>query len=455
LKIFGLEISRAKTVSPVNGQYTGLFGAVLEPFAGAWQKGIETKAAKDVLAFSAVYSCVSLIANDIAKLRIKLMEYKPNDSIWQEVRFNSPFLPVLRKPNPFQTRVQFLAQWVISLLLYGNAYIIKKRDSRGGDNAGVVRELYVLDPRQVKVMTSDVDGSVWYDIKSDALNNVITNLVVPSSEIIHDRRNTLFHPLVGVSPIYACGISASQGLRIQENSSNFFQNMSRPAGQLTAPGRIDDITAERLKRTFESNFSGQNIGRMFVGGDGLKFEAITMPASDAQLIEQLKWTVEDVARCFHVPLHKVAAGQDAKFSNMRELNQDYYTQTLQGLIESIEVLLDEGIGLENYKGNMYGTELELDGLLRMDPLSRAEVAKAYVSASIWSPNDARQREDMPPVDGGEEPLSQQQYFQLSSLKGRPPPSDKSTPALPAPPAKELNVVDARKMFADVLRKKAA
>jgi phage portal protein BeeE len=47
------------------------------------------------------------------------------------------------------------------------------------------------------------------------------------------------------------------------------------------------------------------LGRLWVSGDGLKYEPMTIPAQEAQLIEQLKWTVEDVARCFHVPLYKI------------------------------------------------------------------------------------------------------------------------------------------------------
>ena len=74
---------------------------------------------------------------------------------------------------------------------------------------------------------------------------------IPADEIIHDRFNCLFHPLVGISPLYAAKLAANQGLRIQENSALFFGNMSRPSGILTAPEQISDETAERLARTAE------------------------------------------------------------------------------------------------------------------------------------------------------------------------------------------------------------
>ena len=153
-------------------------------------------------------------------------------------------------------------------------------------------------------------------------------------------------------------------------------------------------------------------------GDGLKYEAMTIPAQQAQLIEQLRWTVEAVASCFHVPLHKIGAATNVKFSNMAEMNQDYYSQTLQGLIESIELLLDEGLGLTGGPQTL-GVELDLEGLLRMDPVQRAQRNEINVKAGIWSPNEARATDNMPPVAGGEQPFKQMQDIPLAALANQP------------------------------------
>jgi hypothetical protein len=70
---------------------------------------------------------------------------------------------------------------------------------------------------------------------------------VPASEIIHDRFNCLFHPLVGLSPVFAAGLAATQGLKIQNHSASFFDKGAMPSGMLTAPGRITQDVADRLK----------------------------------------------------------------------------------------------------------------------------------------------------------------------------------------------------------------
>ena len=460
MRLFGFEFSFRKaapvgqvvSTSTSGAGWNRWFGPVLESFGGAWQRGVVIDDQEKLLAFSAVYACVTLIADDISKLRIKLME--PVKSIWQETT-SAAFSPVLRKPNGYQTRIQFLNAWVTSKLLYGNTFVLKERDDRGGPGRGNVIGLHILNPRNVSVLVT-TDGDVYYQLNRDDLSGLQTPITVPASEVIHDRAICFFHPLIGVGPIYACGVSATQGNRIQANSSKFFENMSRPSGMLTAPTTISDETAARLKAEFEANFSGANIGRLLVAGDALKYEPMTMPAEQAQLIEQLEWTVADVARVFHVPLHKIGSGQgDVKFTNMAQMNQDYYSQTLQVHIEAIELLLDEGLGLTGQGSQNFGVELDLEGLLRMDPLTRSERNERSVKAGIWAPNEARATDSLLPVTGGDEPYMQQQQFPLSVLVKQPPPGSTpppapAAPALPPPEPKTADAGIEAKALADAL-----
>ena len=151
-----------------------------------------------------------------------------------------------------------------------------------------------------------------------------------------------------------------------------------------------------------------------------------MTALESQLIEQLKWTAEVVCSVFHVPPYKVGLGELPRSYTVQALNVEYYSQALQVLIEAAELCLDEG--LECPVG--LGTEFDIENLLRMDSTTLMTVLKEGVSASILSPNEARARVDLPPVKGGESPLSQQQYYSLEALAERDaaPPSPGAAPA---------------------------
>ncbi|WLA80298.1 phage portal protein [Bradyrhizobium elkanii] len=414
LRIFGRDITITKSavgptdISPLVSD-RGWFNIIREPFTGAWQRNQERRS-ETVIAHSAVYSAVTLIASDVSKMCIRLVEEDDN-GIWEEVTV-SAFSPVLRKPNRYQNRIKFIEQWIVSKLLHGNAYILKQRDLRG-----IVTAMYVLDPCRVRPLVAP-DGSVYYQLSKDNLSGIEDAITVPAEEIIHDTMVPLYHPLCGVSPLYACGIAAMQGLSIQDNTTRLFQNSAVPSGILTAPDTIDEVTATRLKQHWEANYSGQNYGRVAVLGDGLKYEKMAMTAAESQLIEQLKWTAETVCSCFHVPPYMIGVGAAPKYDNIEALNQQYYSQCLQSLIEQIELCLDEGLGLTDVPGHTYGTEFDLDDLLRMDTATQYKTIGEGIGSGLLAPNEGRKKVGQKPVKGGDTPYLQQQNFSLAALDRR-------------------------------------
>jgi len=389
----------------------GWFPVVREPYTGAWQQNQEITA-ETSLTYSAVFACATLIASDIGKLGLRLVQLD-DDGIWTETT-SAAFSPVLRKPNRYQNRIEFITAWVMSKLIHGNTYVLKERDARG-----VIVALYVLDPTRVTVMVSPM-GEVFYKLSKDDLAGLEgESVTVPAREIIHDKMVPLYHPLIGVSPIHACGIAALQGLSIQNNSSAFFQNGARPSGILTTPQALTDAQVESLKAKWGAGYTGANAGKVALLSHGLTYEQVTVNAADAQLIEQLEWTATTVCSCFHLQPYMISIGDPPPYANIEPLTIQYYSQCLQEKIEHLELCLDEGLELPK----PYGTEFDLDDLMRMDSLSKNEAASKAISSGGMTINEARKRYfGLGPVAGGDTPYVQQQYWPLSQLSSRPIPS---------------------------------
>ncbi len=425
----------------------GWWPVVREPFSGAWQQNQE-QSVETVLAFSATFACITLICSDVSKMRLRLVEQDAN-TIWNEVE-SGAFSPFLRKPNRYQNRIQFVYWWLASKLIHGNTYALKARDARG-----VVRAAYILDPTRTTPKVSP-DGAVYYEIKTDNLSSLQSDITVPASEIFHDVGYPLFHPLVGVSPIYACGLAAVQGLRIQNNSSRFFANGSKPGGVLTAPGAITPEAAQRVKAYWDENFVGDNMGKVAVLGDGLKYEAMAVTANDSQLIEQLKWTAENVCTAFHVPAYKIGIGNPPSYNNVEALDQQYYSQCLQFHIESMELCLDEGLGLspDKVEGRRLGVEFDLEDLLRMDTATQIKAEKD--AAGIKTINESRQRLNLKPMTGGDQVYLQHQDHSIEALakrdEGPDPFSTASSDPAPKPEASPAD--DTAKTYAAIMTKAA-
>lgn len=428
MRLFGLQFSIARVKQKALQSLRSAVGAwqtIFDWAPGAWQQdSAVTVNFNTVSANWAVFSCVTLIANDVSKMPAQVMQFVKALKIFEPTLLR----PVLRKPNRYQTRIEFFKSWLFSLLLRGNTYVLKQRDEKG-----FIVALYILDPCKVTPLV-DEEGGVWYQLGEDNLSVIDKTVIVPSSEIIHDRLHTLWHPLIGVSPIYACGVAAMQSSAIQDNSQKFFANMSRPSGILTAPGAIATETAARLKTAWDENFSGSNIGKVAVLGDGLKYEAMTISATDAQLIEQLKFTGEMICATFHVPPYKLGLGQMPTVNNTAALNQQYYEQALQPIVESMELRLHEGLELN---AGTFEVWMDESVMLRMDPSTRLKSHTESIQGALSTPNEARRVENMRPQEGGDVLYMQQQNFSLPALAKRDAKEDPFAAAGSAPkPASE-------------------
>lgn len=441
MRFLGITIpftGERKALSQPTANRGGWLPIIKESYGGAWQQNVEIN--RDLaLTYFAVFSCMTLIASDISKLRVKLVR-KSGDGIWQEAPDNRAYSPVLRKPNSIQNRIQFFEGWLLSKLSNGNTYVLKRRDSNNRVDA-----LYVLDPQRVQPLVSP-QGDVFYRLSTDNISGIEEDVTVPASEIIHDRYNCLFHPLIGLSPLTAAGLAAMQGTAIQNESANFFANKGVPSGILTAPGEIAQVTADRLKEEWNKNYSGKNSGKVAVLGDGLDFKQMAFSATDSQLIEQLQWTAQMVCSTFHVPPYKIGIGDMPTYNNIQALNIEYYSQGLQKLIEDAELCLDEGLGMREG----LGTEFDIDSLWRMDSKTQMEVLEQ--AKSVMTLDERRRRIDLPKMKtGGDTVYLQQQDHSLEAIAAR----DKlliEQSDNPAPPANDNPIqTEADKAMIEILK----
>jgi HK97 family phage portal protein len=425
MRIFGMSITKAPkypagAVGAAAVGTPGQGGYIREPYTGAWQEGKSLTTRDGMMASSVPYSCTDLISSDIAKLRIKYV--KLSKGVWLE----SPaprYTDIIKQPNAYQTRDQFIKAWVASKLSWGNTYILLTRNSMGA-----VIAMDVLNPKYVVPLVAP-DQSVYYQITMSPLQVApLEATVVPARDIIHDRGLCPWHPLVGMSPLAACAASVLMATSITNGSAAFFGNQARPSGVLTAPGKISAETAAELKAYWAKNFTGATgAGKIAVMGDDLKYTQMSMSSTDAQLIEQLNFSVADIARCFHVPLHKIGAdNMRAAAPSNAVFEAAYYSDCLQSHIEAIECLLEIGLSLPSGQGLRF----DLSGLMRMDEAAMITSNAASVGAGIMKPNEARAKQGLEPVPGGDTPYLQQQNYALSALAKRDAAGPPKAPAAP-------------------------
>ena len=381
-----------------------------------------------LLTFPAVYTSIDTISSDIARLPVK--HYKMEQGKRIEVENSAP-LRVLDKPNGYQTRFDMMKQFVAAQLYRGNSYLYAKRNRRYE-----IDELHVLFPDNVYAYRSG--SEVFYEVGAQPLAEIDVRKMLTTRECLHHRMFTLADPLMGITPLIAAALSTSAGMAILRQSERFFNQMARPSGVLSTAGRLDPKKAQDIKDRWNAVYKGiqNNAGDVAVLEEGLEWKALTMTSVDAQLIEQLRYTVEDVARVYRLPIFMLGDLTKVSYNSSEQLVRIYYSGCLVAHMVALE---DRFSAFFDMNGRTEWLEFDTDYLFRTEMVARIEALAKSVQGGIRTPNEARNIEGLNPVTGGDVIFMQQQMVPVEVLATRADLSSKppSGPGLPPPPETKL------------------
>lgn len=377
---------------------------------------------------TAVWAAVRIISESIATLPLRVYE-RGTDG--RTIATQHPLYPILHdRPNPRQTAVEYREQQLASLLLWGNAYTWIDRWPSGRP-----RNLWPLRPDRVTVK---VDVATENDPVPSLVYVVSTHdggqRVYAADDILHVR-GLSSDGLMGLSPIAvhrdAVGLEQAE----REFAGRFFGNNGRPGGVLKVAGRLSNDAAVRLKQSWETAHRGlENAHRVAVLEEGIEWQSMGMPLQDAQFVEQRRFSIEEIARIFRVPLHLMGDLQRATYSNIEHQSIEFVVHTIRPWCVRLE---------QSYATLLYPSERQalyvehaVDALLRGDVKSRYD---AYAVGRQWgwlSVNEIRALENLNGVGTDGDSLIQPLNFGLMGAT----PSDVAAPVLSQPTAQARAII---------------
>ena len=393
---------------------------------GWWQRGFSVLSSGDN---AIVDACVWAYVRAIAQLPGFHKRRRPNNEVVNIV--TSALSRLLRFPNTYETRSDFLTHTVRSLLYEGNSYWLAVRNDRYE-----VAALHWMNPKMCRVYVAD-DGEIFYSvgdnpvIDADLDKYLEKNWLIPQRDVLHIKLATPRDPLIGETWLTSLAADIANRSAMNLNLSAFFSNMSRPSGVLTTEQILTKEQVEELRTRWNEHSTGLNSGGVPILTAGLKFDALGLNAQDSQIIDALKLNDRTIAGVFGVPGILIGISEQNTFSSTEALMNYWLSNGLGYLLDHIETAIDQFFGLP---GNEW-CEFDTDALLRTAFRDRIEGLARGVQGGIFAPNEARAREGFGEVEGGDEPRVQQQLVPLSfATTGSipPAPGQPTTPALPAP-----------------------
>jgi HK97 family phage portal protein len=382
-----------------------------------WQLGTTPGNRKTALSSSAVYSCVAVISQEIA--RLKVYHYRDLPDGGRVKVKTSPAARVMRRINNYQTPSDFWLNYISACCLSGNAYAVAERDAVG--------RIVALHPIASTGSTAQVDpdtGAVFYDVQPPRVAPQIRN-VVPARDVAHLKLFTGADPLVGISPLEAASYSIAHGEQIQRQAVAFWGNKSQPSGILSTERPLSVEAARRLRDQWQNANSSDNAGKTAVLDSGMVWTPLTMSARDAEMIASYNLSLDTIASIFRVPLFMINRMDATAFNNVETMSRQFYVSTLASWIEAAEAVLDKLFQLPP------GESMEFDietGLNQSNFDIRMKSYRDGIQGGILSPNEARAREKLAPVPGGDTVFLQSQMEPVEQRSEPPAPEPAPMPA---------------------------
>lgn len=390
MKLFGWEIGISKSAaaglpSPADDYW-------YQPYAVGSSAGMRVTP-DSALRLSAVYGAVRAISETVAML-LPILYERTGDG--KQRAYSHPLYSVLyRKPNPWQTAYEFWEMMQGHLELRGNGYA-QILPSNTGDPVGALIPLHPDRMRVERLPGND------FRLRYRFRNQDGTETIYSQDEIFHMRGFSL-DGITGMSPISVEREVIGVGLGLQDYAARFIENDATPPGTLEHPGKLTPEARKNLKDSWQASQTGGNRHKTAVLEEGLKYNVVGITNKDAQFIEAREFQIEDIARIFRIPPHKIGHLKRSTFSNIEQQSIEFVQDCMLPRLKRIEQAISRDL-LPADEQDQFFAEFNVDAIMRGDIAGRYAAYGSAILDGWMTRNEARAKENLNPLPGLDEPL---------------------------------------------------
>lgn len=340
---------------------------------------------ENVWKLSAITGAVNLIASSISTLPMEAWVRRDGQKLLMR-----PKPDWVNRPDvSFVDRTPFISQIITSLMLDGNAFIRIFRDEEG-----LPLSLMVMNPTEIEVKRGATGRIIFTWSKTgetftqDDILHIVESLIQPGQ-------------VRGISRISMLKESLGLGMALEAYAQRFFGQGATGNFAIKVPGALTPEQAKQMADAVDNRHGGwRKSSKTIVMHSGADITDIGVDPERSQSIEARRLFVEDVARMYNIPTHKLQLPGTNTYSSIEQTQIEFVTDTLRPYAALIENALST---LLQVYPNGQGAFLEFNmaALLRGDINSRATAASVAIQGGWLTINDVRQGEGLSKIDGGD------------------------------------------------------
>lgn len=278
--MFGLWGRKSKTIDQIAQEIDSFGGG---QFAG------QVVTDRTALEIATVLACVDVIASGISVPEIHVMRDLGGGRS-EKALDHSAYRVLHRRPNEWQTSLEFRHTMTMHAALTGNAYAMPVRDVRTQE----VTELWPLMPHMVSL-----DRTSRYDLIYRVADEYGPIGQFRADQILHIRNNS-WDRIEGMSATRYAAKAIGLSMAAEDNLAKLHENGGRPSGILSTDQNLSQEAVERIKAGWKAMTQGANRFKTALLDNNVKYHPLAMSAVDSQALETRRMQVEEICRAFGV-----------------------------------------------------------------------------------------------------------------------------------------------------------
>jgi HK97 family phage portal protein len=336
------------------------------------------------LAIADVWAAVRVLADAASSL--PLHAYRKTEQGRERVT-GGKLNDLLDQPSPGTSQADLISSLMAHLAVYGAGYIGKYRE------AGEITQLGLLHPERVRPEIDAGELRFRYTPGGRPQQMLTTADVVYVKGLSVDGLN-------GLSAVSQAARVIGLSDELVKHALSYFDTgaqggTARPAGVLKVGPDYSNQYREGKKETLKAEARPHGI--LVIEGDAEYFP-IAQKLDDSQFVEQRRLAAQEVCRVFRIPGHMLNAGSGGDsltYSTTEQLSLDFVKYSLAPWLRRIELAISNDPDLAFQRQYV---RFELDGLLRADAKTRAEIyGLALDPVTGWmTREEVRRLEDLDP-----------------------------------------------------------
>jgi len=354
-----------------------------------------------------VWACVNLLAGTVGSLPLGV--YRKNGRLLQAVPEHPLYNILGFSPNFDLSADEFIEFLEASLELRGNSYAEIKRNTAG--------RIIALDPIMPDTMSTRRTSRGQIEYRWTDENG---KRRVEVDEKIWHIRGPFGTALGGKSPLTVCRNAFGSALASEKAAGSVFANGLATVGGVKMDKALNKKQRKELREHLREDYSGaKNAGTPMILDNGLDWVSISLSPEDLQLLTSRKYSVVEICRIFGVPPHLVqhTEGNTTLGSSISEQTLGFEKFSLRRRLKRIEGAAEKQLLTPEEYASGLRIKFNIDGLLRADPKGRGEYYEKGLRNGYLTINEVREKENLPPVEGGDMPRVQMQNVLLVDADG--------------------------------------